>query len=276
MIADTCLDQAVELEKRFNAAQKIADQAAELALQHFANRNALDIDTKRHPQDVVSEADKAVEQKICSLISESFPEDAQLGEEFGYVEGLTGYTWVIDPIDGTAPFLNGLPGWCVCIAVTDKDGPAIGIIDVPVLGERFAAMRGKGTTLNGLPVRVTDRFNLQTGMLGVGANDRVTPKQIGKMFEDLMSAGVSYTRYGSGALMLAWVAAGRLVGYVEPLMSAWDCMAAYCLIEEAGGKVLPFPTTENPSAPYPVLGAAPQVYDEVMKITQITQFAEQA
>ncbi|KZL19838.1 Inositol-1-monophosphatase [Pseudovibrio axinellae] len=273
MTAQAELNQAAELEKRFNAAQKMADQGAELALQHFANRDDLDIDVKRHPQDVVSEADKAVEQKIRSLISESFPEDAQLGEEFGFVDGSTGYTWVIDPIDGTAPFLNGLPGWCVCIAVMDKDGAAIGVIDVPVLGERFAAMRGKGTSLNGTPVRVTDRFNLQTGMLGVGANDRVSPKQIGQMFEDLMSAGVSYTRYGSGALMLAWVAAGRLVGYVEPRMSAWDCMAAYCLIEEAGGKILPFPVADNPSAPYPVLGAAPQVFDEVLNLTNLTQFA---
>ncbi|MES0871752.1 inositol monophosphatase family protein [Pseudovibrio sp. SCP19] len=273
MLTDAVLDQAAELEKRFNAAQKMADEASVLALEHFANRGDLNIDTKRHPQDVVSEADKAVEQKIRGLIAEHFPEDALLGEEFGFVEGTTGYTWVIDPIDGTAPFLNGLPGWCVCIAVMDKDGAAIGIIDVPVLKERFAAMRGKGTTLNGSPVRVTDRFNLQTGMLGVGANDRVAPAQVGKMFEDLMSAGVSYTRYGSGALMLAWVAAGRLVGYVEPRMSAWDCMAAYCLIIEAGGKILPFPVAENPSAPYPVLGAAPQVFDEVLDLTNLTQFA---
>ncbi len=273
MTVQVVIDQSAELEGRFNAAQKIANEAAMLALEHFANRGDLNIDMKRHPQDVVSEADKAVEQKIRSLINGYFPEDALLGEEFGYVEGSTGYTWVIDPIDGTSPFLNGLPGWCVCIAVMDKDGPAIGIIDVPVLKERFAAQRGKGTTLNGAPVRVTERFNLQTGMLGVGANDRVAPELVGKMFEDLMSAGVNYSRYGSGALMLAWVAAGRLVGYVEPRMSAWDCMAAYCLIEEAGGKILPFPVEDNPSAPYPVLGAAPQVFDEVMTLTNLTQFA---
>ncbi|MFZ7092668.1 inositol monophosphatase family protein [Primorskyibacter sp. 2E233] len=250
------------MSDRLIQATEIARAAGQLALDHFHRRDALVITTKRHVTDLVSEADREVETLIRDALTRAFPEDAQLGEEHGISPGQSGFTWVIDPIDGTAPYLNGLPGWCVSIGGCDADGPALGVIYAPMLDEIFVAARGMGATLNGAPIGVA-QGDLRSGLLGVGANDRVASERVGQMLADLMEAGSAWVRYGSGALMLAWVAAGRLVGYAEPRMSAWDCMAGYALINEAGGRVLSFPDGELITEPAPVLGAGPAVYDEL-------------
>lgn len=262
-----------DLQRRVLLAEAIARRAGVLALDSFQARADLLIETKRHAQDLVTEADRQVETLIRKAIAAEFPQDALLGEEHGITPGTSGLTWVIDPIDGTAPFLAGLPGWCISIGAVDDRGPAIGVIYAPVLSEMFVAARGLGATLNGTPIHVTRRFDLRSGLLGIGANDRVEAGQVGRMLADLGKAGASWSRYGSGALMLAWVAAGRLVGYAEPRMSAWDCMAGYCLVEEAGGRVLPFPSGAALLHPAPVLGATTDVYEELLAISRLDQDA---
>lgn len=266
-------DLTLDLSARLTAATRIAREAGALARRHFLARDRLVIETKRHATDLVSAADREVETLIRDALSAAFPDDAQLGEEHGLSPGTSGLTWVIDPIDGTAPYLNGMPGWCVSIGACDTDGPVIGVIEAPILGETFAARRGGPATVNGLLMRVAAGLDLRTGLLGVGGNDRVSPANLGRMLTDLTAAGSSWVRYGSGALMLAWVAAGRLVGYAEPRMSAWDCMAGYCLIEAAGGRVLPFPHGPAMLAPAPVLGACPAAYDEVLSICRLDDTA---
>lgn len=263
---------ARDIAARHEAAEDIARRAATLALDYFRARDALSVETKRHPSDLVSEADRNVETLIRTALAEAFPDDAQLGEEHGSRAGRSGLTWVIDPIDGTAPYLSGLPGWCVSVGACDDAGPVIGVIVAPVLDETFSARRGAPATLNGARLRAA-RGDLRSGLLGIGANDRVAPDKVGEMLAGLMAAGSSWTRYGSGALMLAWVAAGRLVGYAEPRMSAWDCMAAYCLIEAAGGRVLPFPMGPALVRPAPVLGAGPGAFDELLRICRLEDTA---
>lgn len=265
--------QTTELTRRLTVAEAIAARAGALALRYFHDRDSLHVEAKRTLQDMVSEADREVETLIRDALSAAFPDDALLGEEHGIRPGTSGLTWVIDPIDGTAPFLAGLPGWCVSIGACDAEGPVIGVIVAPVLGETFTAARGVPTRLNGVAVRVAERLDLTTGLLGIGANDRVPAPKVGVMLGDLMEAGASWTRYGSGALMLAWVAAGRLVGYVEPRMSAWDCMAAYCLIEQAGGRVLAFPLGDAITRPAPVAGAAPGTFTQLMRLTRVDDIA---
>ncbi|PVB61578.1 inositol monophosphatase [Labrenzia sp. 011] len=251
--------------ERLKLAVDLARRAGDLGLDYFRRRDALVVETKRHVTDLVSEADRELETLIRTALDKAFPDDAQLGEEHGLSEGHSGFTWVIDPIDGTAPFLNGLPGWCVSIGACDSDGPALGVIYAPVLDELFVAFRGKGATLNGAPIQALGG-DLRAGLLGIGANDRVASERVGQMLTDLMDAGVGWMRYGSGALMLAWVAAGRLVGYAEPRMNAWDCMAGYVLINEAGGRVLPFPDGPGLLVPAPVMGTCAGAYDELHEI----------
>lgn len=257
----------IDLNSRLATAEAIARQAGKLALDYFRKRDQLDIQTKRSLSDMVSEADRETETLIRAALSEAYPEDAQLGEEHGLSDGVSGLTWVIDPIDGTAPYLMGMPGWCVSIGLMDADGPLLGAIYAPVLDEMYLGGRGLGATLNGRAVRVTGRFDLSTGLLGVGVNDRVDPARLAKLYEDFAREGVSHVRYGSGALMLAFVAAGRLVGYCEPRMSLWDCLAGYALIEAAGGKVGSYDEAALDSQPFGVIAATAADFDRLAELT---------
>ena len=247
-----------DLEARFSLAQAVAREAGKLAFDYFRRRETLVVETKRDAQDVVSIADREVEALIRKRFGDAFDTDGVLGEEYGLEKGISGYTWVVDPIDGTSPFVNGMPSWCVSIALLHDGAPVIGVIYAPCFDELYAACLGKGATLNGKVLALDETKTIRNAVTGFGANSHVTPAVVGKIVEDLLSAGGNFIRNGSGALMLAYVAAGRLVGYFEPYMHAWDCLAGYCLVKEAGGWYHAFPTDgERLTKGAPVLAAAP-------------------
>lgn len=255
------------LEARFVLAQAMAREAGAVALDYFHRRETLVIETKRDLQDVVSIADREVENLIRARVAEVHAGDGFLGEEYGLAEGHSGYTWVVDPIDGTSPFVNGMPNWCVSIAVLHNGEPVIGVICAPCHDELYAGASGKGATLNGKVLTLDPSRTIRNAVTGIGANNHVTPAFVGKMVEKLLEAGGNFIRNGSGALMLAYVAAGRLVGYYEPYMHAWDCLAGYCLVREAGGWHHPFPVEgDRLTKGSPVLAAAPGARDDLMKI----------
>jgi myo-inositol-1(or 4)-monophosphatase len=248
---------AADLEDRFALARKMAIEAGALALKYFNTREQLVIETKGDLQDVVSIADREVEELIRARIAAAFPGDAVLGEEYGVSSGTSDYTWVIDPIDGTSPFVNGMPSWCISIAALHGEEIAIGVIYVPCNDELYASAVGMGATLNGKTLMLDDTRTIRNAVTGIGANHHVTPAAVASIVEKLLEAGGNFIRNGSGALMLAYVAAGRLVGYYEPYMHAWDCMAGYCLIKEAGGWHYPFPVKgDGLTKGSPVLAAA--------------------
>ncbi|MFC5584559.1 inositol monophosphatase family protein [Nitratireductor kimnyeongensis] len=259
-----------DLADRLGFAETMAKAAGAAALDYFTRRDELVIETKRNPQDLVSEADKKVEELIRAEIANRFGADGVLGEEYGLTEGTSGLTWVIDPIDGTSAFLNGMPSWCVSVGAAIDGEPVLGVIVAPCFDECYSARRGGGATLNGKPIRVADQLNLRNGVVGLGSNDRVEPAAAARIVENLFEIGGTFIRNGSGALMLAYVAAGRLVGYAEPSMNAWDCMAGYCLVSEAGGTVLPFPR-DGFHAPARVLAATGGSYAELEQISAIAQ-----
>lgn len=255
------------LEARFALAQTVALEAGKLALNYFNRRETLVIETKRDLQDVVSVADREVEELIRGRFAQAYDTDGVLGEEYGLEAGVSGYTWVVDPIDGTSPFVNGMPNWCVSIALLHEGVPVVGVIYAPCFDEVYAACRGKGATLNGKPLKLDSSRTVQNAVTGFGANSHVTPASVGKLVERILEAGGSFIRNGSGALMLAYVAAGRLVGYYEPYMHAWDCLAGYCLVEEAGGWYHPFPTEgERLTKGSQVLAAAPGAINDLRTI----------
>ncbi|WP_295811809.1 inositol monophosphatase family protein [uncultured Nitratireductor sp.] len=258
-----------DLAARLAFAETMAKAAGATALDYFRRRDELVIETKRNPQDLVSEADKKVEESIRERIAASFADDGVLGEEYGMTPGTSGLTWVVDPIDGTSAFLNGMPNWCVSVGACIDGEPVLGVIVAPCFDECYSARRGGGATLNGVPVRVADSLDLRTGVVGLGSNDRVEPAAAARIVESLFKIGGTFVRNGSGALMLAYVAAGRLVGYAEPSMNAWDCMAGYCLVREAGGIVLPFPQNAL-FEPARVLASTAGSYAELERISAVS------
>ncbi|WP_165222959.1 inositol monophosphatase family protein [Affinirhizobium pseudoryzae] len=255
------------LANRFALAKTLAAEAGAMALDYFNRRETLVIETKRDLQDVVSIADRNVETFLKERVAEIYATDGFLGEEFGHDEGSSGFTWVVDPIDGTAPFVNGMPTWCVSVAIVRDGEPVVGVIHVPCSDELYASAHGLGATLNDKPLRLDPARNLQNALTGVGCNSYVTPERFGAIITDLMQRGGNFIRNGSGALMLAYVAAGRLVGYYEPYMRAWDCMAGFCLVREAGGVTQPFPAT-GPALleGHPVLAANRSSFEELLAI----------
>lgn len=255
------------LSARFALAKALAAEAGAMALDYFNRRDTLVIETKRDLQDVVSIADRNVETFLKTRVAEIYADDGFLGEEFGHDEGMSGFTWVVDPIDGTAPFVNGMPTWCVSVAIVRNGEPVVGVIHVPCSDELYASAKGFGAALNGNSLMLDPSRNLQNAMTGIGCNTYVTPERVGAIISSLMNKGGNFIRNGSGALMLAYVAAGRLVGYYEPYMRAWDCMAGFCLVREAGGKFMPFPTEgEEFLKGHPVLAGNVSVYDELLAI----------
>lgn len=258
-----------ETETRFRLARDIAIDAGAMALDYFRRRAELTIEVKGGLQDVVSIADRNVETLIRERIAEAFPEDGILGEEHGFEKSGSEFTWVIDPIDGTSAFVHGHTNWCVSIALLNGGEPVIGVIRVPCDDETFAAMKGAGATLNGVPLKLDGSMTLQNGLTGIGANQSVAPERVGALIGGLMALGGNYIRTGSGAQMLAMVAAGRLAGFFEPAMHAWDCLAGYCLVSEAGGRYRAFPVEGNTILESsPVLAAGPGAFEDLSVLAE--------
>jgi myo-inositol-1(or 4)-monophosphatase len=261
---------SVDIQSRFDLAKEMARDAGALALVHFNARDRLVIESKATLHDVVSAADREVEELIRSRIAASFPDDGMLGEEYGLAAGAGEYTWVIDPIDGTIPFVAGMPSWCVSIAVLKGDRVVVGIIHAPCVDELYAAARGLGATLNGRRLVLDPSLSIRNRTIGFGANHHASPEVVAGFIRRLLEAGGNFMRNGSGALTLAYVAAGRLAGYYEPYMHAWDCMGGYCLVEEAGGWHLPFPVADGAlTKGATVIAAAPGAADDLKRLARI-------
>lgn len=254
------------IQSRFDLARKLATSGGALALSHFQNRDRLVIEAKANPQDIVSRADREVEDLIRAGIRAAFPQDAILGEEGGAQAGDSGFLWVIDPIDGTSPYLAGLPHWCVIIALV-QGGETVAAVTVHPLGDEvFTAIKGRGAWLNDAPMRCDPAHCITNSLVAIGASHRTDPDHVSGVIAGLMNAGGIFYRNGSGGLMLASVAAGRLGGYYEPHMNPWDCLAGVLMITESGGKARP--TSPDPCGA-PVLAAAPGLFEALCSICDL-------
>lgn len=228
----------IELQNRYLFSQKLIKEVGKIALEFYQNRNDLTIECKKGDlQDQVSIADKTVEARIKQALKENFPTDGFLGEESGADNLSCEYCWVVDPIDGTSPFLYGLNAWCISIAIMHKQQIVSGVIYDPVHDELFRAMQGDGAFLNDKPIHASSSRSLKEGLMGLGVSHRVHPDTFTPVLHQILLDGGMFIRNGSGALMLVYVAAGRLIGYFEPHINAWDVFAAIIILKEAGGYV---------------------------------------
>ncbi|NMD06522.1 MAG: inositol monophosphatase, partial [Phyllobacteriaceae bacterium] len=227
---------ANERAGRRDFAERIAVAAGQLGMDYFRKVHTLTVISKGH-QDMVSEADRNVETFLRTEITRAYPDDGILGEEHGLEAGTSGLTWVLDPIDGTANFVNGIPAWSVVVACVSQKDTLVGVIHDPCAGETFAASLGGGATLNGKKMMCSSVAQLSAGSLGVGLSNRVDWRPTVGLVHDLMAEGGLFFRNASGAVMLAYTAAGRLLGYVEEHMNAWDCVAGLLMVREAGGRI---------------------------------------
>ncbi len=216
-------------------AEELAVEAGNLALS-YRERGDLEVRSKGI-LDWVTEADIGTERLIRRRIAETFPHDNILGEEGGggSADEAGSNTWVIDPIDGTTCFVSGLPSWCVSIAcLDDRDNAYLGVVRDPTGAETFSALVGHGITINGRRLSVPTK-GITEGLVAVGHPRNAPDEPTLTFLRNLFGVGGLFYNSGSAALGLAYVAAGRLVGFFESDLRAWDALAGEVLIRESGG-----------------------------------------
>lgn len=221
----------LDLDRRLAVATDAVRAAGAIALRHFKARDALVIESKGL-QDLVSEADRAAEAEIRRRLGAAFPNDGILGEEEG--GALADRLWVIDPIDGTANFLRGMPYWCVVLAFAVNGHPVLGLTLDPVHDELFVARAGGGTARNGVPVEVADRA-AHEACVGLSYSFKGEGGRYERLLAGLFEHRLDHRRMGSSALTLCHVADGRLDAMVCPSCNSWDVLAGLLLVQEAGG-----------------------------------------
>lgn len=216
------------------------------------------LDTKQSMHDLVTEVDKGSERMIKNLITTYFPEHSFLGEE-GVEPGPQAsaralerameaeYLWIVDPIDGTTNYVHGFPFYCVSIALAHRGKVIVGVIYDPMRDEMFVGERGKGAYVRGRKMRVSEERTLAQSLVATGfPADHLEALPANLADIQVMAPKVRNLRIaGSAALHLAYVAAGRLSGFWEVGLNAWDIAAGALLVEEAGGRV-----TDDRGEPY--------------------------
>ena len=195
---------------------------------------------KKAPADFVSAADLKAEQTIFEALTKARPGYGFLGEERGMIEGTDKtHTWIVDPLDGTTNFLHAIPHFAINIAL-QREGVVVAALTYnPANNEMFWAEKGKGAFVNDRRLRVAARARLDEAVLATGIPflGHGRHGQFLKELHQVSQRVAGVRRFGSAALDMAWVAAGRFDGYWERDLNAWDLSAGVLLVTEAGGKV---------------------------------------
>ncbi len=262
----------VAADARYAFLQRLARGAGRLAHDFWVDRDTLTVELKG-PQDFVTAADREVEAFIRDEIAREFPGDAFLGEETAAsFTGGAERLWIVDPIDGTHNFLRGIPYWNVSIAWVEDGVRTLGAVYDPAHDELFHARRGGGAFREDAGgetrLEAASTAALSGALVAVGHSDRFFDLRVVALRRALMEAHAAFRNFGSAALQLAHVAAGRLDAYVELELSAWDAMAGLLLVEEAGGRVAPFPGPRGITVRAPVVAAAAGIADELGAIVR--------
>jgi myo-inositol-1(or 4)-monophosphatase len=224
-----------------------------------------DSDTKSSATDLVTEFDRAAEALIVERLAQLRPHDAVVGEEGTALSGSSGYSWLVDPIDGTTNFVYDLPSWCTSVAVAHDGRTIAGAVYAPVTDELFAARSGGGATLNQRPIRCSPRHELALALVatGFGYDPDVRAGQAVRVAR-MMSSIRDVRRLGSAALDLCHVASGRVDAYFEEHLNPWDSAAGELIAIEAGSTATDY--AGGPPRPSQLVVATPAIHRELLEL----------
>jgi myo-inositol-1(or 4)-monophosphatase len=231
------------------AAESTLDAELELAIDAARRAGAIQMDryerleriVHKSKHDVVTEVDHLCEELILGSIREAYPDDAYLAEESGRSEDLSGRgeadqrrVWIVDPLDGTVNYANGIPVFCVSIALVVAGLPALGVLFDPVHGELFTARAGEGTRLDGAPIHHPTKERMSDLVVALTLPPYGFARREWRIRKRIRVSRVM----GSASLALAWVANGRFDAFVQPAgLSLWDVAAAGLIAAEGGAVV---------------------------------------
>ena len=252
---------------------RAARKAAPRLRRDFGEVEQLQV-SRKGPADFVSLADKRAEQTIVDELRYARPDWGMLLEEGGEIEGNPSKPrWLVDPLDGTTNFLHGIPHFSISIAVEEKrpDGrPEIthGLVYQPLTDESFWAEKGRGAWLQDRRLRVSARRHLDEALIGTGIPHlgRGSTDSWSKIYNAVAPEVCGIRRFGSAALDLAWVAAGRMDGFWEDDLDIWDAAAGVLLIKEAGGFVTDYRGSDRSFERREYLAANSELHSKLHKL----------
>lgn len=219
--------------------------------------------------DLVTEMDRQSEAFLLNAVQARFPHHRVIAEESGGLAGTHQHAWIVDPLDGTVNYAHGIPIFSVSVAYAERDKLKLGVVYNPMMDECFSAERGKGAWLNGQCLKVTTVPELEHSLMVTGFyyDSWTNPDNNLDHFSKFMLRTQGVRRFGSAALDLAYVAAGRFDGYWELRLNAWDIAAGGLIVQEAGGLVTNIhgdPKFMQP--PFSVLAANPALHAKMLKL----------
>ena len=222
-------------EEELAFANDLADRAGEIGLRFFESSFEVRLKPDSTP---VTDADIAIEGAIREAVTARFPDDAVLGEEGG-MQGAGRRRWIVDPIDGTKNFADGVQIWSNLIALAVDDVPVVGIVNLPALGERYEAVRGGGARLNGHPISVSRADRLSRSFVVLAGMEDWLDGPVADAVQDLVRQARRNRGFGD-----AWghclVARGSADVMLELELATWDFAALQVIVEEAGGRMTQF------------------------------------
>ena len=258
------------MEPLLNVALRAAHRAGRIILAAMDRVDALDVQLKGR-NDLVSEIDRKAEDVIAETILKLYPDHAILGEEGGARTADAEFTWIIDPLDGTTNFLHGIPHFCTSIAVRQGATLLHGAVVDHVRNEAFTASRGGGAHLNGRRIRVTKRIHVDDAIIGGGLPFHIVEQHLdaySAMLRQFMRRCRTLRRQGAAALDMAYLAAGRVDGFIEFGLKQWDMAASTVIIREAGGFVGDAAGGDRFLQTGNVVAANPQLFRELLRIVR--------
>ena len=252
--------------------EAMARKAGEILLEGFSARPGIEGNVKvkyKGEIDLVTEMDMRSEALLIGEIRQRYPQHAINTEESGELHGDARRTWYIDPIDGTVNYAHGVPLFAVSLAYAEDNQLQLGVVYNPVAGELFSAERGRGSWLNGQPLRVSSASTLIESLLVTGFpyNIRTNPRNNLELYSrfSLMSQGVR--RLGTAAIDLCFVAAGRVDGFWEMEIKAFDVAAGGLIAAEAGAVVTTvYGNPDILTPPNSILAANPAIHAQLLQV----------
>ncbi len=241
----------------------IAYQAMDLAREIFLTRAPGRL-TPKGDRDMASETDFAIERAVAAFLGEATPAIGFLGEEEGHWDARTGLTWALDPVDGTVNFVHGSPLCAISLAVINDDEPVLGVVDLPLLGRRYAAVKNRGAHCDRRPIFTSRVRALQDAVIaigdysvgaGAGAKNRDRLAVTGQLAETVQRVRM----HGSTAVELAWLAEGKVDGVVILSNRPWDTAAGTVIAREAGATVVDVDGTAHSTAAGATIAANPSL-----------------
>ena len=230
-----------------NVMAKAAFKASRGLRRDFGEVEHLQV-SQKGPRDFVTEADRRSERCIQQELSKARPGYGFLMEESGAIAGQEDWTWVVDPLDGTFNFLHGVPHFCISIGLLKGQEPYAGVIYDPLRDELFWAEKGMGAFLHEKKIRASARKDVRDSLLGISHFPFQDPQA-----DALFRQGAGFRNAGSAALDLAYVASGRLDGFLGHNLRLWDMAAGIVLVREAGGRVTDWQGRAYVSGEIPIL-----------------------